>query len=264
MVEYRWVSFPSVITSITNPDMLFHGDYTLDPYQKCDMGCIYCDSSEGIVYIKSNVVEILSNEIDRVGNGTIIVGSVSDPYQRIESKEKLTQSIIKKLIDNNISFHMLTKSDLVLRDIDYMKEYKKVRITISISTMDNKISKIIEPNAPTPDKRLEVVKRLSETGIKTGVAIMPILPFITDKDVDRIVSKAKDNRASYIIYEYLELRGDNKDRFISFIDGHFPDVGRAYRELYRDGYKPKGYSIDENIRNLCKRYRIDCISEEGQ
>ena len=256
MVEYRWVSCDSIINQIVGEDRLFFGNYTLDPYQKCDIGCIYCDASDEVVYIKSNAIEILEREIERIGNGTVIIGSTVDPYQMIEKEQRLTQRVIDILVKQGIKFHILTKSDLVLRDLPLFRKYKNAGITISISTLNKTYAKTLEPNAPSPKKRLETIKKLSENGVNVGVAIMPVLPLITEVEIDEIIRLSKKAGARYLIYEYLELKGDYKEKFLSFVRKFIPQHFELYERLYENNYKPENYNIEKKIEVYCKKHNM--------
>jgi DNA repair photolyase len=242
MARYRWISCSSLVNRIVGEDRLFFGNYTIDPYQKCDLGCIYCDAADEIIYIKSNAPEILQKEIEIIGDGMVIIGSTADPYQLIEKKQELTKRILGLLVDNQIRFHILTKSDLVLRDLPL---FDKSSVTISISTLA--YSKVLEPNAPDPKRRFEVVKELVDNGINAGIAIMPILPFLTE--VEDITRLSKDAGARYLIYEYLEMKGDCREKILNFLKDFAPQHIESYRELYKNGYK-----VSEVIEKYCKEY----------
>ena len=249
---YRWISCRSIVERIHGTDKRFGGKYIVDPYQKCDLCCVYCDAAEDIIYIKHNAVEILINEIERIKRGRVILGSATDPYQRIEEREGLTREVLKILTENGFPVHILTKSSLVERDIDIMKS-GDVRVTISFSTMDENISRIIEPEAPAPERRLKTVERLSKEGIRVGVAVFPLIPYVSDVDIERDVKRFKDAGASYLIYEYLELKGYVREKFFGKMERFFPEVCEKLRELYRDSYKPKDYKVDDMIVKACKK-----------
>ncbi|HEC81732.1 MAG TPA: radical SAM protein [Thermoplasmatales archaeon] len=256
MTNYRWIFCGSLLNRITNKDRLFQGDYTLDPYQKCDLGCRYCDASEDTVYIKSNAAKLLKEEIKEIKRGTVIVGSTVDPYQMVEKKQRITRELLRILTDHGLPFHVLTKSGLILRDLPLISESKNARITISLSTINKKITKVLEPFAASPEKRFNVVKKLSEEGIQAGVAIMPVLPVITDEDLETIIEEAKNAGAKHIIYATLQLKGEQKKRFFSTLETHFPEYLREYKRFYSRGYFPSNYTIGDKIRFYCDKYKI--------
>ncbi|HEC94956.1 MAG TPA: radical SAM protein [Thermoplasmatales archaeon] len=257
MVNYRWIRCRFLLNRITNRDKLFHGNYTLDPYQKCDLGCRYCDASEDTVYIKSNAFEVLQSEITRFSKGTVIVGSTVDPYQRIERKQKVMPGVLKLLVEHNFPFHILTKSDLVFRDIQVIGESEDAYVTVSVSTMDKEKAKMVEPFAPSPEKRFKILEQLMNQGVSAGVAVMPILPFITEESLGYMMERAKDAGAEYVIYGYLELKGEQRKRFLSTLETHFPEYVNKYKVLYSGSYTPVGYRIDDQIKSYCKSYKLD-------
>ena len=122
-MKYKQIIINSALKKITKKDILFNGDYTIDPYQNCEFGCMYCDSSiEKKVMIKNNVIEILNKELKEIKKANIIIGSVHDPYQKKKKKQEKTRNILKLIKKHNLCCHILTKSDLVLRDIDILKK----------------------------------------------------------------------------------------------------------------------------------------------
>ncbi|KAA0007211.1 MAG: radical SAM protein [Thermoplasmata archaeon] len=259
MPDYKWISCKTLLNKITNKDRLFQGDYPLDPYQKCDLGCRYCDASEDTVYIKSSAAELLKKEVAEMDGGTVIVGSTVDPYQRVEKKERITRKLLRVLIDHGLPFHILTKSDLILRDLSLITESKDARVTVSLSTTNKKIAETLEPYASSPEERFNVIKKLSEKNVRVGAAIMPVLPMITDESLEEIIWKAKNAGAEYIVYAYLELKGEQKKRFFSTIERYFPGYLEGYKHLYGQGYLPLNYTLDDKIRVYCDKYNINTV-----
>ena len=150
---YKQIKIDFLLNKITNKDKLFAGNYTIDPYQNCEFGCLYCDSSfDKTIFIKTNAVEILKKELETVKKGTIIVGSVHDPYQRAEEELKITRDLLKTIKKHDFSCHVLTKSDLVIRDVDILSKIDNCMVTISTISLKDSISKIFEKN---PKKTLD-------------------------------------------------------------------------------------------------------------
>jgi DNA repair photolyase len=259
-MQYKYANFNTILKRITKVDTLFVGDYTLDPYQNCEFRCKYCDSSfEDVIYIKSNSLKLLEKEIKKIENGMIIVGSVIDPYQKIEKNQKITRNLLKIIKDNNFSAHILTKSDLVLRDIDIISEIERCIVTISITSLDKSILNILEKNVPSSTKRMKIIHKFSEIGIKTGLAILPILPFIVEKELEDIIKIAKNNEVQYLLHKYLELKGDQKKIFLKLLKKINPKLINKYIELYNDKYMPnKSYilKIKDIIDKHCKNFNI--------
>ena len=256
----KQLKIDSIINKITRNDTLFKGNYTVDIYQNCDFCCIYCDSSyDNMVYVKTNAVEIFEKELENLPKGRIIVGSVHDPYQSSEKIYMITRKILETIQKHNLTCHVLTKSDLILRDIDILRKINNCIVTISIISLKNKNSNFFEKNVPSSKKRIEVVEKLNKNGIYSGVAIMPFLPFITESEIQYIFEEAKKHNVNYILYKYLELKGDQKQIFFEKIKKFYPDIVEKYKELYNDSYYPNTEyikKIDSLINNNSKKYNI--------
>jgi len=259
-MKYKEVKTDSLLNRITNVDLLFNGFYTIDPYQNCEFGCKYCDSSQDdTVFIKTNAKEILFRELKQNKKGTIIIGSVHDPYQKAEKKYQITRNLLKTIKDFNFPVHILTKSDLVLRDIDILKKFSKCNVTISMISLDKIITNIFENNVPIPKTRLNTIEKLSNNGIKSGIAIIPIIPFITDDEIKKIIKKAVSSKASYVLHKHLELKGNQKFIFLDLLKNFNSGLIRKYEQLYSDSYVPSDdyiKNIDKMFNILCEKYKI--------
>jgi len=261
-MQYKLIKSDSLLNKITSKDNLFAGDYTIDPYQNCEFGCLYCDSSyDKNIYVKTNVDAVLDKELSNVLKGRVIVGSVHDPYQKAEEKYEITRSLLKIIKKHGFPCHILTKSEIILRDLDILSELKDCIVTISIISLNDKVVNIFEKNVSSPKIRLETLKKLSDKGIKTGIAIIPVLPYIIEKkELENIIKSAHQNQARFLLYKNLELRGDQKNIFIETLKKFFPEIVKRYEELYHDSYTPKNkytQSLKKSLLLLCKKYKIN-------
>lgn len=258
-MEYRSITCDSLIKRITTTDTLFNGKYCADPYQNCEFGCLYCDSSfDKTIYVKTNASTILEKELDQLEKGVIIIGSVHDPYQKAEEKYEITKNLLKTIKKYPFSGHILTKSNLVLRDIDLLSDMRCV-VTISITSLDKNITHIFEENVPSSKERLQTVETLMEHGIKTGLALMPVLPFIVESELEDVVKAANSSNVQYLLHKHLELKGDQKRIFKDIIQNHYPHLLSKYDELYKDEFKPDEkyiVELDKRMHELCKKYNI--------
>ena len=259
-MQYRSITCSSLVNKITKKDTLFIGNYTLDPYQNCEFGCLYCDSlTDKTVYIKSNATKLFEKEIKRLKKGIIIVGSVHDPYQKAEEIYKITRDILKIIKKYNFTCHILTKSNLILRDLDLLSGIDNCMITVSITTLDKSVSNIFEKEVLPSEERLNVVKTLSEAEIKTGIAIMPVMPYIVETELEDMVKSACKHKAGYVVHKYLELKGDQKLSFLKIIEDSYPHLLIKYKELYGDNPTPNSKYISElnaKISKYCQKYEI--------
>jgi DNA repair photolyase len=258
-MDYKIINCDSVVKKITKKDSLFHGNYCVDPYQNCEFGCHYCDSSfEKTIYVKANVVDILKKELEHIKNGRIIIGSVHDPYQKTEKKYKLTRTILETLRQFNFPCHILTKSPLVLRDIGLLSQLECM-ITVSISSLDDQVVRIFEPEVPSPNDRLQTVQTLRNQGITAGVALIPILPYIVESEVESIVKAARSIDAQYLLHKHLELKGDQERLFRNLIKAHYPHLLPKYDALYDNDFNPRKEYIQElnnTLSGYCKKFKI--------
>jgi len=245
-MDYKQINTKVFLNKITSKDYLFAGDYTCDPYQNCEFACLYCDSSfDKTIYVKINAAEIFEKEIKNINKKKIIIGSVHDPYQKAEEEFRLTRKILKLIIEHDLSCHILTKSDLILRDIDLLSEIKNCTVTISFTSLDENISTIFEKNVSTPQIRLNTLEKLSKNNIETNIAIIPILPYIVEKnDLEKTVETVKKYDVKKIVYKHLELKGDQKNYFFSILKQNYPHLMDKYQKLYRDSYMPDTVYID--------------------
>ena len=257
---YKKIKVDFLLNIITNKDKLFAGVYTIDPYQNCEFACLYCDSSfNKTIVIKINAAEILNKELETAKKGTIIVGSVHDPYQRAEEELKITRDILKTIKKHDFSCHVLTKSDLVIRDIDILSKIKNCMVTLSTISLKDSISKIFEKNVPLPKVRLETIDKLTKNGIRSGLAVLPVFPYIVENELDDIVITAKNHNAEYLLHKHLELKGDQKPCFINILKDFYPDLVSKYEKLYEKSYMPDDEyisRINSLIEESCKNHNL--------
>jgi DNA repair photolyase len=256
------------IVAAVKQDSWFGLKYNMNLYRGCQHGCIYCDSRSscyGIenfeeIQYKENALELLKKELKgkRV-KGTIGTGSMHDPYMPIEKELQLTRSALEIIKRHQFPVHVLTKSTLVLRDIDLLKEISKVyaAISITITTADDKLASIIEPYAPKPSERFAAIKELSDHGLYTGILLMPILPFINDNEenIRDIVYKAKEAGARYILpWMGVTLRDRQKAYFFKKLDKDFPGLRDVYIKNYGEAY----FCPASNQKKLYELLKEEC------
>jgi DNA repair photolyase len=251
----------SLIKQVTQTDPLFKGHYLLDPYQNCSFGCLYCDScEEDTIYIKYNALDALKEEMENLPRKLVIIGSAHDPYQPIEKNTQLTRSIIIQLLDHGFPIHILTKSTLVLRDKDlFLSKSNDVFITFSVVSSDQSLVSRIEPYSPTFQQRLITMNTLSTLKIKTGIALIPILPCLVNNQLSSIIKQAATYQAHYFLFQHLFLKGNQKTRFISYIINQHPSCLPIYEELFNDSIYPSSSfqeKINSLIKRICGRYHL--------
>ena len=220
-------------------------------YRGCTHGCIYCDSRSKIyninhtfedIAVKENGLDLLKkalkNKKEKVMIGT---GSMSDPYMPIEKRLKYSQSALKLIYKYGHGFTCITKSDLILRDIDLLKkinEKSKAVIQMTLTTADEELCKILEPNVCTTKRRVEVLKKLNEENIPTIVWLCPILPFINDNEenINKIIDYCIESNVKGIFcFEMgMTLREGNREYFYENLDKYFPNLKNKYIKHYKN------------------------------
>jgi DNA repair photolyase len=259
-MPYKEIQATSVLNKIQRKDTLFNGMYTLDPYQNCSYACSYCDSAiDPTIYIKINAPNLLQKELKQIKKGIVILGSVYDPYQEAEETYHLTHELLSTLKEHDMPCHILTKSPLVLHDSDLLKTMKQPVVTISLTSLNKQITSLFEPIVASPYERLQTIQGLAEQNITAGLAIIPILPYITDCEFEEIIKLAVHHKSAYILHKYLELKGDQKRTYMTIIKQHFAHLENSYLQLYGDEFRPQhSYrkTVDAAIKYFCTKYAI--------
>lgn len=240
-------------------DTWFGLRYNLNLYRGCQHGCIYCDSRStcyGIqnftnIEVKENALRLLEKEIrSKRRKGTIGFGSMNDPYMPLEKELCLTRRALEIFAQNRFPVHLITKSNLVLRDIDVLTRISSVyaAISITITTPDDSISKAIEPGAPVSSERFRAISELSKAGIYCGVTFMPVLPWITDKpgDIRKMVYWAKEAGAKYMIASMgVTLRDGQREFFYENLQRRFPGLKEQYERAFGRKYSASSPLADQ-------------------
>ena len=269
---------------------IFLGDYSLNPYLGCSFNCNYCyingskyaDSTNSF-FIKSNAVDILRTQLKRKAKNqeraVILIGSATDPYMDIESELFLTRDILK--IANRFKFpvHIVTKSDLILRDIDILKDINqnsilpndigdlksKVMVTFSFSSLDEEIANLFEKSAPNIKRRIKAIKTLKKSDFLVGISLMPMLPYISDSKIaiDEMIRKFTDIGCDYVFGGSLTLFGDSandsKTKYYKIIKEYFPHILDETKKIFNNKEYPKSSYQKEVYKRLAtssKKYGI--------
>lgn len=276
-VKYKAVKCKRVLANLGVLATRFWIKQSFDPYVGCELNCVYCNTGVGLntrpekgtpfIYVKVDAPKTLEKELGLFKKKIMLnMGVAIDPYQPAEKKFGVTRQILKVLNEYSCPFTLGTKSDLVLRDLDILSEASKKLhccIALSITTLDEKLAKLIEPNAPSPKKRLDVIRELSQAGVMAGIWLTPIIPFITDNDenIAGIVEAARECGAKFILGGALDMRAPRKIE--NFLKEHFSQYLIYYERLYMwKGGTPTYYPVDSYLNNLYKRFIAICQEQE--
>ena len=270
----EFVKAKTILTKVKDGSEWYGVDYNMNLYRGCSHGCIYCDSRSDCYHIenfdivkgKENMLHILENELSKKRvKGVVGIGAMSDTYNPMEIKYQQTRGALQLISKYGFGVSIDTKSDLILRDIDLLKEINSknnVIIKFTITTPDDKLSKIIEPNVCESSKRLEAIKILNDNGIFTGIMMNPVLPFITDKeeDIKKLVELASRSGAKFIhTYMGMTLRENQRAYYFEKLDEKFPGVKEKYIKNYGDRYNclvPNYKQLYKVFTDECDRYEI--------
>lgn len=262
MVKIREIKAKSIIVKSNLPE----GDYVINPYVGCQHACVYCyarfikrftghtEPWGKFVDVKINAPDLIPKNRDKFKDKWITIGSVCDPYQSVERKYRITRKILEKLIPLQPYLDLMTKSDLVLRDIDLFKKFKTCIAAVSLSILDEKLRKQLEPFSSSAKARINALKEIHGAGVQTALFISPIFPYITDWK--EIINKTKDFVDEFW-FENLNLYPSVRDKIYKFLKKNKPELVEKYKEIY--SMKSDYWVIEEKkIKEFCKKNKINC------
>ncbi len=251
----------TIVTRNTSPDISF--DRSINPYRGCEHGCVYCFARpthafmglsagldfESKLFAKPDAARLLKRELGRDGYrpATIAIGTNTDPYQPVEKKWRIMREILEVLDAHNHPVAIVTKSALITRDIDIlssMAERGLAKVALSVTTLDRKLSRTMEPRAATHSRRLEAMKQLSAAGIPVSVMAAPLVPGLNDSELERILDSAKAAGASEAGYILLRLPLEVSPVFKEWLLRHYPDRYRHVVSLIRSMRGGKDYDSE--------------------
>ena len=255
-------------------------EWTINPYRGCEFACRYCyarythefmemrDSAafEQKIYVKQHAADLLRRELRRVKPGEVIaIGTATDPYQPAERRYEVTRAILEEFTRHRgFELGIITKSNLVVRDVDLLKEVarnNRLSVNLTVTTMNVELARLLEPRAPRPDLRMEAVRQLSAAGLRVGVSCSPVLPGITDapRDLEAVVREAAAAGAGHLWAGPLFLKPCSSAVFLPFVEQHFPQLVENYRQRYQDSaFLPPAYGkrLQTLMVRLREKYRL--------
>lgn len=286
------IEVKSVLNKTKKRDAWFLDDYTFNPYQSCSYNCLYCyirGSKYGTnlatsLSVKVNAIELLEKQLKKRAEkgeyGFIVLSSITDPYINIEEEYQLTRKALEVILKYKFPVHIITKSTLVMRDFDILKEIHQqailpsdlqatlsggTLITFSFSTVDDAIGKIFEPGAPKPSQRVEALQKAIQAGFHSGISLMPLLPFITDTTphLEKLFSTFKNCGAYYVMPATLTVFGsgkaDSKTLMLNAIKKHFPELEARYLKYFSNSHQlPEFYrnAFYLKMKELSEKYQL--------
>jgi len=290
MIKYIPKEFKTILNKYRFIDSWFWCRYSINPYNGCEFACTYCDSRshkyhlqpefDQLIYVKSNVGAMLDNRLRRARTllpDVVAIGGTCDAYQPAEASHKNTRQCLEVLLKYHYPVIISTKSTLILRDLDILSRIAEdswCAIGITITTLDRKLAVFLEPRAPFPEKRLNVVKEIKERcpEIQAGVNFIPVVPFLGDdeKNMGEVVLGTKMAGADFILFGGgMTLRDNQASWFLKRMSEGFPHLVEKYEELYQGKYtSAEGYRgryepgksylkrIHRKMLELCQKYEL--------
>ena len=289
---YEQTTAKQTLNRVKDPHMPF--SWSINPYRGCSHGCSFCyarathtflgmkadESFQHHILVKANAAEALDTQLSKlkrkvngdlreVANrvGLVAIGTATDPYQPIEGKARLTRECLKILAKYHIPTAITTRSPLILRDLDVLREMNITSINVSVNTLNHDVYKRLEAASPPPRRRLEVVQALVENGLSAGIFIAPILPYLTDftVDLDTLITSAKAHRAQYAIPSVLRLSPEVKVWYFRILQEQYPHLLPAYAKLYANSSYPGRHYVDpvmKRARSLLRKYALPANSPD--
>jgi len=271
----------SIIARNQSPDIGF--GQSINAYRGCEHGCIYCFARpthaflghspgldfESRLYMKPEAAKLLEAELRKPGYKpkVIAMGTNTDPYQPIERRYKITRQVLEVLNRFNHPAGITTKSANVLRDVDILADMAKrnlVKVFISVTTLDRDLARTMEPRASTPELRLKAIAGLHDAGIPVGVSVAPIIPALTDMEIESIIERAAEAGADSANFTLLRLPLEIKDLFIEWLEAHAPLKTKHVMDLVRDVHGGQIYKAEFGERMTGSGAYADLIRQRVQ
>lgn len=274
----------SVLNRHRRRDEWFLDDYSLNPYYLCGFNCVYCYIRGGRygrkevreLSVKLNAPRVLDKELSKLARaeqyGFIALSSATEPWQQVEEKYKITRRCLEVISRYRFPVHCLTKSTLILRDVDVLKKISEdavlpedlkdvsgVLVTFSFSTLREDVARIFEPGAPTPREMLKTAEKMLNKRLTCGLAFIPVLPFISDSELEEMAAVARDLGVNYVFFSPPTLQGECRESFMRVVKTHFPELAAKYLKLYNGRWFPsKRYvaSFYCRVKELCEKYGL--------
>ncbi len=265
-----------IISHNQSPDVPF--DCSINPYQGCEHGCIYCyarpshsylDLSPGLdfetrIFYKPNAAARLLEEWEKPGYDCkpITIGANTDPYQPAEKSTQITRQLLEQFDRHRHPVNLITKGSLVTRDLDLLARLASrnlCSVAISVPTMDAGLKRIMEPRVPSAEVRLKAITALTDAGIPTSVLMAPLIPAINDAEIEDMLAAVADAGASHAHYIFLRLPHEVRDLFIEWLAEHFPDRAKRVMSLVRQASGGRGYDNRFGLRQTGRGAYADML-----
>jgi len=254
--------------SVLNKSAL--ADYCINPYIGCQHACRYCYAESytrrfsrhveawgDFVDVKINAPAVLAREVKKKPKGTVFISSLTDAYQPLERKYGLTRRLLEILLQNQFPISIQTKSALVLRDLDLIKKFHEREVGFTITTLNDDVRKSFEPVSSSVEEKLRAVKELKQNGVKTYVFFGPILPYLSDQNLEQYFHQIVGAGADYVYVDRLNLKPGLWVNLEKFLQKDFPHLHEKWRDILL-GKSDYYESLKRQINGLCVELKLEC------
>jgi len=242
-------------------------DYAINPYLGCQHGCVYCyarfmgrrghlgEPWGSFVDIKTNALKRLAEELPRRRRGVVLLSSVTDPYQPLEKTWLLTRGSLEQLLDYDFPLNVQTKSTLVLRDLDLLQRFSDCEVGFTITTLDDEVRRIFEPEASPVGERLEALRAINEAGVRTFAFLGPMLPYLCEENLEELLGELASIGVDRILVDRLNIKAGNWPPIRRAVEQNFPDLLPLFTSALPEGSK---YYEDLRLKvsNLTQRLNL--------
>jgi DNA repair photolyase len=248
-------------------------DYSINPYRGCTHKCIYCyvqamrrfyghvnDIWGDFVDVKVNAATVLAEELKRAKKGLISISTATDPYQPVEKKYEITRKCLEQILKHDFPIQMLTKSSLVLRDIDLFKQFTDCTVGCTLTTLNDDIRKKYELYPSSVEERISSLQKLHEEGTRTYIFIAPVLPFITDEEENLrlMIETSRKIGVEYVYVDRLNLRQGVWKPLMTFLEKDYPELVPKYQSIFPKNSETYFEELKPKINSLCQQYGVKC------
>jgi DNA repair photolyase len=246
-------------------------DYCINPYIGCEHACVYCYADDvtrrfsrheepwgKFVDVKINAPEVLNKEMLTKKRGTVFISSITDPYQPLEKKYQLTRKCLEILLEHQFAITIQTKSSLVVRDISLLKEFKNCEVGFTVTTLDENVRKNFEPFSSSVKEKLEALRLLNESGIRTYVFFGPVLPHLSDKNLIEYLQTMSGLGIDCLYIDKLNLKPGVWESVQKVIEKNYPDALEEWKNIL---FTKNDYYTDlkQKIVKFCSENKMKCI-----
>jgi DNA repair photolyase len=276
--ELRPMRAGRIISTNKSPDVPF--DRSINPYQGCEHGCVYCyarpshsylDLSPGLdfeskIYYKPNAVERLLDAWEKPAYQCrpITIGANTDPYQPAEKKLGITRRLLEAFLEHRHPVSLISKGGLMSRDLDLLEELAENRlcsVAISVPTMNRPLKRLLEPRVPSAEVRFALIEELASSGIPTSLLMAPIIPAVNDREIETVVAEASNRGVHHATYIFLRLPNEVRNLFVEWLETHMPDRAGHVMSLVRQAGGGQDYDNRFGIRQRGRGPYADMISK---